>query len=113
MRSTLAAINRPVPPWAWPSSRRVPKSRLISWLLSELHMRHSVILMALRLQWGMGMRLMAAALVAFLAAPLSAATRLTYTIGDKAVSVEWPASAFPIRYQLDRRAASALTPEIV
>jgi hypothetical protein len=69
--------------------------------------------MAPRLQWGKGMRLTVAALVALLAAPLSAATRLTYTIGDKAVSVEWPANAFPIRYQLDRRAASALTPEIV
>jgi hypothetical protein len=59
------------------------------------------------------MRLAVAALVAILATPLFAATRLTYTIGDKAVAVEWPADAFPIRYQIDRRVASTLTPAIV
>jgi matrixin len=47
--------------------------------------------------------------VATLAAtPLFASARLTYTIGDRVVPVAWPASAFPIPYQVDRRVMDTL-----
>lgn len=42
------------------------------------------------------------------APPLEASARLTYTIGDSAVQVSWPQSAFPIRYAVDRRVMSSL-----
>src|SRR5262249_25840662 len=54
-------------------------------------------------------RLLAAATVVVSAAlPLEAAARLTYTIGDKAIPVVWPASAFPIPYRVDGRVMAAL-----
>lgn len=44
----------------------------------------------------------------FVSLPLQASARLTYTIGDKVVPVSWPASTFPIKYQVDRRVMNAL-----
>lgn len=49
-------------------------------------------------------------LVAFLTLtplPASAAVRLTYQINGTAIPVAWPATAFPIRYVVDRRVADA------
>ncbi|GAC1439013.1 MAG: hypothetical protein NVSMB68_10680 [Thermoanaerobaculia bacterium] len=40
--------------------------------------------------------------------PLRASARLTYTIGDKVVPVSWPASSFPIKYEVDRRVMETL-----
>src|SRR5438105_8189521 len=42
------------------------------------------------------------------ALPLCASARLTYTIGDKAVPVAWPASSFPVTYQTDARVINTL-----
>lgn len=53
--------------------------------------------------------LLAVAVVATLgAAPLFASARLTYTVGDGSVQVAWPPSAFPIKYEVDRRVMNAL-----
>jgi len=53
--------------------------------------------------------LLAVTLVVSLAAlPLAASTRLTYTINNNPVPVAWPASAFPIPYEVDSRVMSAL-----
>lgn len=49
-----------------------------------------------------------AAVVTTSAMPLAASTRLTYTIGNNAVPVVWPSSAFPIPYEIDSRVMSAL-----
>lgn len=49
-----------------------------------------------------------AAIVAFASTPLHASARLTYTMGDHSVQVAWPASAFPIPYQVDRRVMNSL-----
>lgn len=52
-----------------------------------------------------------AALLAAIAVPLSAATRLTYAMKDgSAAPVYWPASSFPIPYQVDRRVTTNLPP---
>jgi hypothetical protein len=40
--------------------------------------------------------------------PLFGSARLTYTMGDHSVPVAWPASAFPIKYEVDRRVVNAL-----
>jgi len=40
--------------------------------------------------------------------PVHASARLPYRIGDRSVPVSWPASAFPIKYQVDRRVMDAL-----
>ena len=40
--------------------------------------------------------------------PVHASARLTYTMGDHSVQVAWPASAFPIPYQVDRRVMNTL-----
>src|SRR6476646_8812173 len=54
-------------------------------------------------------QLFAVAAIATLAsAPLYASARLTYTMGDHSVQVAWPASAFPIQYQVDRRVMNSL-----
>lgn len=48
-------------------------------------------------------------IIAFLlASGASASTRLTYDINGVAVPVSWPASAFPLRYQVDSRLASSI-----
>ena len=47
-----------------------------------------------------------AAILSIPAATVFASTRLTYTIGDRAVPVAWPAGAFPIAYQVDSRVMS-------
>ena len=46
--------------------------------------------------------------VSLSAIPLLASTRLTYTIDNNPVPVAWPASAFPIAYEVDSRVMSAL-----
>src|SRR5689334_5294535 len=48
------------------------------------------------------------AAIALSTLPLHASARLTYTIGDSAVPVAWPASAFPIKYEVDRRVMNSL-----
>jgi hypothetical protein len=48
------------------------------------------------------------AAAAVVAVPASAATRLTYVLSDKQVGVRWPNSAFPIRYEVDRRVVNSL-----
>ncbi len=50
----------------------------------------------------------AAAIATVVSLPLHASARLTYTIGGSSVQVSWPASAFPIRYAIDRRVMSSL-----
>lgn len=50
----------------------------------------------------------AAAIATCVSMPLHASARLTYTIGDSAVPVAWPASAFPIKYEVDRRVMNSL-----
>lgn len=50
-----------------------------------------------------------AVVVAALAVPSFGAVRLTYELPGGAVPVYWPASAFPIPYQIDRRAADMLS----
>lgn len=53
--------------------------------------------------------LFAVATIATIAStPLLASARLTYTMGDRSVPVAWPASAFPIQYQVDRRVMNTL-----
>jgi hypothetical protein len=53
--------------------------------------------------------LFALSLIASLgAAPLFASPRLTYTIGEKVLPVAWLPSAFPIKYQVDRRVMDSL-----
>jgi hypothetical protein len=52
--------------------------------------------------------LAAATVLSSAALPLAASARLTYTIGDKAVPVSWPAASFPIPYQVDSRVMTAL-----
>ena len=42
------------------------------------------------------------------AAPLLASARLTYTIGERVLPVAWAPSAFPIKYQVDRRVMDSL-----
>jgi hypothetical protein len=49
-----------------------------------------------------------AAIAMLVSPPLHASARLTYTIGDRSVPVAWPASAFPIPYQVDRRVMDSL-----
>ena len=49
-----------------------------------------------------------AAIATVVSAPLQASARLTYTMGDHSVPVAWPASAFPIQYQVDRRVMDSL-----
>jgi len=56
----------------------------------------------------MRMTLLAVVIVA-LAVPSFAAVRLTYDLPGGAVPVYWPASAFPLPYQIDRRAADMLS----
>jgi hypothetical protein len=51
---------------------------------------------------------LAASLLALLAAPLAAATRLTYATKDGTVPVYWPPSAFPVQYVIDRRVTASL-----
>ncbi|HEX9163878.1 MAG TPA: matrixin family metalloprotease [Thermoanaerobaculia bacterium] len=48
------------------------------------------------------------ALTALVSLPLFASARLTYTIGDKVLPVEWPSTAFPIPYQVDSRVMTSL-----
>jgi len=43
-----------------------------------------------------------------LTTPMFAAVRLTYDLGGKATPVIWPASAFPLRYTVDRRVADKI-----
>lgn len=53
--------------------------------------------------------LFAVAVIAIvLPAPVFASARLTYTIGDNSVTVSWPQSAFPIKYEVDRRVMNSL-----
>jgi hypothetical protein len=40
-----------------------------------------------------------------LSSPLLAATRMTYAINGAATAIEWPTSAFPLRYEIDQRLA--------
>ena len=47
-------------------------------------------------------------LLALAAVPCLGAVRLTYQLNGTAVGVSWPASAFPIRYAIDRRVATGL-----
>ncbi|MCU1349240.1 MAG: metalloendoproteinase 3-MMP-like [Acidobacteria bacterium] len=49
-----------------------------------------------------------AVVIAALAVPSFGAVRLTYDLPGGAVPVFWPASAFPLTYQIDRRAADML-----
>jgi hypothetical protein len=49
-----------------------------------------------------------AAITTLVSSPIHASARLTYTMGDRSVTVAWPASAFPIQYQVDRRVMDAL-----
>ena len=42
-------------------------------------------------------------LAILLALPVAAATRITYDVNGKPTAIEWPASAFPLRYEVDRR----------
>src|SRR5690242_11888256 len=50
-----------------------------------------------------------AVVIAAFAVPTFAAVRLTYEMPSGAVPVYWPASAFPIPYEIDRRAADMLS----
>lgn len=50
----------------------------------------------------------AATILSLAALPLLASARLTYSIGDKVVPVAWPASSFPITYQVDSRVMTTL-----
>ena len=52
-------------------------------------------------------RIAAASLVLLLALPVAAATRITYDVNGKPTAIEWAASAFPLRYEVDRRLAQA------
>jgi hypothetical protein len=53
-------------------------------------------------------------IVIFLAtAPAFAAVRLTYQLNGAAVPVAWPASAFPLRYVIDQRVATAFPPGVI
>ena len=52
--------------------------------------------------------LIAITIVGVICVPLSAATRLTYTMGESSVPVYWPKSSFPIGYQVDRRVTTML-----
>jgi len=52
--------------------------------------------------------LLIATVLAMTSLPVSAATRLTYVMGDSNVPVYWPKSAFPIAYRVDRRLIATL-----
>jgi matrixin/carboxypeptidase family protein len=52
-------------------------------------------------------RSLALALLALAATPAMAAVRLTYQLNGAAVPVAWSSAAFPIRYAIDRRVATA------
>ncbi len=52
--------------------------------------------------------LVVATVVSLAALPLLASARLTYNIGNNAVPVAWPTSAFPIPYEVDSRVMSTL-----
>ncbi|HEX7418296.1 MAG TPA: matrixin family metalloprotease [Thermoanaerobaculia bacterium] len=49
-----------------------------------------------------------AAIATLVSSSLFASARLTYTMGDHSVPVAWPASAFPIQYEVDRRVMNTL-----
>jgi hypothetical protein len=49
-----------------------------------------------------------AAIATLASSSLFASARLTYTMGDHSVPVAWPASAFPIKYEVDRRVMNTL-----
>ncbi|MFP5246327.1 MAG: matrixin family metalloprotease [Thermoanaerobaculia bacterium] len=51
--------------------------------------------------------LAAVSLGVFLAAPLSAAVRMTYEINGSPTPIEWAPTAFPLRYEIDRRIVQA------
>lgn len=53
--------------------------------------------------------LLLAVLVTF---PLAAATRMTYEVHGTPTTIEWPVTAFPLRYEVDRRLAQ-LSPNAV
>ena len=45
--------------------------------------------------------------ILLLTLPAAAATRITYDVNGKPTAIEWPASAFPLGYEVDRRLAQA------
>ena len=57
--------------------------------------------------------LLLTAVLAIAAAPAFASVRLTYSINGTPVPVSWPSSSFPIRYAIDRRLASLISPALI